>query len=742
MNIPKYEDTEPIKQEIPRYEDTTAHDGTSSSTSEPSTLESFGGGIKSGVDPFRAQTAGASQSAFDILAKMGLLPGVKRSVSSTNAMLAQPQGPDNKPFTGAGGVPLADQSVGDIYSSGRDSEREQMAAESEAHPIANIAGGLVGGAAIGGPLTKGLGAVGGGLAKVAGKVMPQGVAELSTAAQMYPRLASIAKAGAAGAGIGAAYGGGDTGTLEGTIHGAQTGALTGGALRTAGETLGALRDVIRKGAQNSSMGGVLQQTARGAERGLEGENIFGQAASDKTGRQVTAIKDKLFKELSDNVSDEWSQKIEAIQARGQQMSVDDYMKVAEQTIQDQINNKKILPSEAEGVKSELYEMMYNKLPEKLKDTVNSISKKVAVKTPKYTQEQIDAAAEAGKDLPDNITETTWKGKVPSEELQQHADQLPPEHYQPKDSQIKDNPKAEVVTDTSQAPIPSAQGAAPTSIGPTQVPEADMAKTIRGIGDRSGNWDANKPPASADTMQEVYKALSDKFAGQMPQNINENTEALQTLFDTQKSLGGPEKVIKSTGDVEPKGKAYDFIKSLFGYQDSKVLENRDNIFNLLDKIDPKFAANFRKEATQAVIDDSTSKEFSKAGFSSLGSTVRSTMPASGWAIGQGLRGLGGIANAAGKVGIRAPQVTTAGVQASTHGREPTSQSVTNIASWPTDRLQRMSQTLKAEKDPASQRLGQMIDGISSGDQNKRAAMLFSISQNKDYRDIITRVQGVE
>lgn len=666
----------------PKYEDTEAlpepkYEDTVPHPQDtgPSSAEAALEGAKASV-PFSNQLAGGTQGILDLLGKLG----IGTSVSGVNKQLAD-QG-----ITGKGGAPLPGQTTGDVYAQGRDASRAQQAAMQSAHPLAYLAGNLGGGAVMMAPVMGAAGLAG----KAAAGLAPETAAALTKfggmAAQEAPALAAIGKGAATGALAGGLYGAGEGNALKG----AAVGGIGGAALSAIPQGLGALRDLVNKYK-------VGKQLGRSFELGEQGQGISSEADIGKITDQVNQQAQKLTDFISDTAEKNWKQKLEVLKNSGQQFDLNTIKDLADQSVQWAIENNGLLPDQADRVRQTIQQTLYKQLPDETKKIVNSVIKTTKVRT---------LNTDEG---PQQIEDTIWKAKGMSpEELQNASQELNPEQFNSLSSTVKENPEfpeAPSTTHTEGLTPPAETGPATPELrgDEGQVPATEAAQIVRNLG-KFGRFDTTKPAAEQQVLQNIAGKASGAMKEAYPQT-EPLTENLSTLKQLTEQLGGEPDEVKALGISPATSQTRQLVEQMGNVSDAGTKQQRDIIMGLMRKVDPEFASKFETEAGQASLDKSLTAESGKAGIGSVGQLV-------GAAKGVTFK----AANLAGQV----------------------SKNVTNIATWPVQKVQAWSNSLMARPDKASQTMGKMLNSVATGAPEKRNAMLFAISQNKDYRDLIDQV----
>jgi len=593
-------------------------------------------------------------------------------------------------FTGKDGESL-NPSILDTYRQARGENRAENAALQKANPRSYLLGNIAGGIA---PGVVGGGLVGRGATSLANKI-PAGstLAKLgefgSALASKYPRLANIGKVAAVSGGAGGVGGLGSSeadltqGQFEQAASdvgtGAKEGMAMGALLGTAGQGFGMLKDLVKRGIAPYKQGKMM---LRSHELGTQGRGIASEEDIGSLGQPSIDLAQELTDKVLNNIKN--SSELRDAALKGKMVDPTKFLQDALKQVDAAVKSSHLDPSKAEGIKQVIRQNLYEELPNEIKRIETQIN---------------GTLGKEGYEIPYTDKKTSVKAQnLTPEETMQENNKLPDDRFKTTSSQVTSTPESTTTKTTSELQ-PELRGAIPA------INASQMVKNFQHSG-----WAQNQSdPGKSETLRNIAREGSQFLKNQFPEtaplakNISTNIEALE-------NIGEPD-FIRNVGEGGTKvasDKARNLVENFNDVNNSNARTARKYTMDLLRNADPVYAAKFEPRAKQAALDKAIADESAAKGWTGIGGTT---------------------------TGYGYKAVNFAGQTQNFIGDKYTK--IANLASWPQAKVQALSNSLKGNPHPQAQTLSKMLDGTISGDSNKRGAMLFAISQNKDYRDLLNQ-----
>lgn len=525
---------------------------------------------------------------------------------------------------------------------------------------------------------------GGGLAK-AGILKS---ANLAKNAPMLQKMMASAKLGSK-AGAAAGLGMSESETLGGAAVDTAIGAGLGGVLGAGVEGgIGA----VKKGLSASGEGiaSLLdkfktgKQFKRSFDLGKMGQGISSEENQNKFARRVNKEAQKLTNYILDNIEKNHKMKVEKLQ--GKSVDFTEMFQQAEQEIDNAVEAFSLDPDSAVKLREMISKNLYKQLPGRVE--------KIATSTTNINKDGIPSVSQ----------KLQLKGDMPKADLENAAQMMGNENFIPSQSSMTVSPQKLIQTEKALS----------EGVARGEIPAEKAAQIVRNL-QRAAFEKRIANPGEASVMKGLAKRASDLIKQEVPETapLSKN---MSTGLEALEQLGEPDLIRNIEGGTKiASDKATNFINDLAKAGDPNKLKQQDVIFGLLKEMDPQFAKRFQDRAGKVALDQSIAKT-------------------------SGQQGIGGIGQVIGSLKSGGLKLTNLAGQAA-RGAEKGVVKIGYLAGVPPQKLQEISAGLKMNPDPQSQKLGKMLDMIATSPEQKRAAMLFSISQNKDTRELLQNALGM-
>lgn len=526
---------------------------------------------------------------------------------------------------------------------------------------------------------------GGGLAKA-------GILKSTNLAKNAPMIQKMiasgklgAKAGAA-AGLGASESEDATGMAVDTAIGAGLGGVLGSGIEGG---IGGVKKGLSVGSQK--LGELVdkfkigRQAKRSYDLGKMGQGISSEADQNKFANRVNKEAQKLTNYILDKVEENHKLKVDKLQ--GKSIDFTEMFQQAEQEIDNAVEAFSLDPESAVKLKEMISKNLYKQLPGRVEKT--------AISTIKLNKDGAPITTEKLK----------LKGDMSKAELESAFQMIGNENFTPSQSSMTVSPGSLSSTETALS----------EGVARGEIPAEKAAQIVRNL-QRAAFEKRIANPGEASVMKGLAKRASDLIKQEVPETAS-LTKKMATGLETLEQIGEPELIRNIEGRTKvASDKATNFINDLSKSGDPNKLKQQNTVFGLLKEINPEYAKRFENRARNVALDQSLVKTSSTGGVSGLGQIVGSIKSG-------GLK----LTNLAGQA---------------VRGAEKGVIKVGYLAGVPTQRLQQASVNLMSNPDKNSQRLGKMLETVATSPEQKRAAMLFSISQNKDFRELLQNSLGAE
>lgn len=593
-------------------------------------------------------------------------------VSGTDKML------DDQGFTGD-----LTPSLGSLYTKARDENRAIDASEKAQNPY-----------------SYGVGELGGGIATGAGLSGLGAISNVSNVSKLQALL-NAAKVGAgAGAISGLGYSNADLtkGKLDNAIGdtavGAATGAVLGpaitGATMAAGEiapsvvnggkaVLGKIKDLVN----DSDLG---RDVIRAFEKGVQGESIVGRQAGNKAEQELIKNAQSVQDTISNAVSKYSDLKGKILDSLGKEGKKVDFEQVIQRgldDIQGSLSSGKITDQEAKSLEKFLSSKLYQEVPEELKDLVK-------VKT----VERLKFDPETGEQV--NNVQKTYQGK--KQDIEKLLASLP-ENKNIVTSQITENGN-QIVKTTQESLDGIIEGVKRGALDPQTA--ANMVKQIQ----KEAFEVSRGNPAVENIIKKVARESSDLVENLNKEKLEPINKKISSLLETQdKDLGQPE-FRRSLGESQVNDKAINLVKNVDNSFQPETKRTFGNMIDSVKQANPSLA----KRLEQKIIQSSQDYNLGRRASTADGGIISNITGVAKDSAVQTANVLGRLSTVAGK-------------------------QVPNLTKMTNSELISLAGNVRNKATESSKRIADMIDNINKAPVDRRSALLFSLSQNQDYRKIM-------